>query len=545
MIAGTLALGALVAGALAIFVPSLFTLGAQADARELRPGPERVVPRGEPTVLVLALDGVERALLYRMLRDGELPRMAELLGGDELRHAHLDETMLAPLPSSTLASWATIFSGTTPAVHGVAGNEYFVRERRMYAGPAPVSVVAPELVLQTYTDDYANRLLQVPTIYERLRERDPSFTAWVSLSQYFRGADRLLMAHRSVVADAFAAMIDPTDGDHLDIYASLDREVVETLTEALEAHSPPRMLTVYLTGTDNLAHGYVQGPEAAVQRYLREVVDEVIGRLIAALERRDALDDRYVIVVSDHGHTQVLHDAAHALSIEETGDPPAVVARAGYRLRPFEVDVGEDDDFDTVLCYGGALAYVYVADRSSCPTEGSVCDWARPARFTEDVVPLAQAFFDANANGTVPEMRSTLDMIIVRPREDALEVYTGGGHTVPIDRYLAEHPHPHYVELEPRLRNLAIGPEGDHAGDIILIARNGDEDDPANRYYFAGLYHSWHGSPSREDGEVALIVSRRDRTSTELAAQVRAITGASAEAHEIGTVIERLLYGRE
>jgi hypothetical protein len=30
---------------------------------------------------------------------------------------------------------------------------------------------------------------------------------------------------------------------------------------------------------------------------------------------------------------------------------------------------------------------------------------------------------------------------------------------------------------------------------------------PDARYYFASFYHSWHGSPSRQDSEIPLIVA--------------------------------------
>ena len=132
-------------------------------ARDLREAhPEVPVPEGAPTVLLLALDGVPRAVLYEALRGGRMPELAALLGGDGLSHAYLDETMLSTLPSSTLAAWATIFTGEPPAQHGVVGNEYFVRDTRTFAAPGPVSLTTIEPVLLTYADSYADDLLAVP-----------------------------------------------------------------------------------------------------------------------------------------------------------------------------------------------------------------------------------------------------------------------------------------------------------------------------------------------------------------------------------------------
>lgn len=528
--------GALVVIALAVIavkLPSLGELVASEDSRDLREGPE-ATPRPGPSVLILALDGVDRDLLYGMLRDGLLPHLATLLGGldgRELPHAHLDETALAPMPTSTMPSWATIFTGAPPAEHGVAGNEYFVREQRRYIGLAPVSVVEPELVLRAYTEEYANDALGAPTLYERLRRRDPRLTAWVAMSPFYAGADRLILADRSVLADAFEAMLDADDdADDLEMFAALDQEVIENVVETLGIHAPPRVLTLYLSGADAYAHGSREGADVSRRQYLRQVVDPALGELRTALDRAGGLEDRWVVVVSDHGHTEVRFDDAHALSTDGDDDPPAWVRAAGYHPRPFAADVEDDAAFDVVLTYGGAVANVYVADRASC---APVCDWSLPPRFAEDVVPLADAFL----------ARPELDLVLVRrdPR-GPFEVYLGGGRTEPVDAHLARHPRHHYVEVGSRLRDLAVGARGHHAGDLLLLAKNGDEARPEDRYYFSGLYHSWHGSPSRVDSEIPLVVAHARKTAEEVRAHVRRVTGARVEATEIAAIVEALVY---
>ena len=71
-----------------------------------------------------------------------------------------------------------------------------------------------------------------------------------------------------------------------------------------------------------------------------------------------------------------------------------------------------------------------------------------------------------------------------------------------------------------RLRDLAVGKHGERAGDVLLIAHNGDRDDVKQRYYFADLYRSWHGSPSRQDSEVPFIVAHPRYTASALAARL-------------------------
>lgn len=526
------------------------------ESRPLRPEGEAPLPAEPhaPSALLIGLDGVPRDLLYASLRSGELPETASLLGGEDLSHAHLDDTVLSVLPSSTLAAWATIFTGVPPGEHGVAGNEYFVREQRRLAAPAPVSLTTLEPVIATYAADYANELLGVPTIYERLRAVDPTFSAWVCASQFHRGADRLLLAETDTVTDALAELMAPGDDDEraLAAYAEVDSEIVETLITALDESPPPRLLTLYLPGPDHFAHGSVHGPRDALVRYLREVIDPLMGQLRRSLEAHHALAERSVVIVSDHGHTAVMHDEAHALSNHAEDDPPAVVTGAGFRLRPFELEVADDHDFDTVLAYGGAMAYAYVADRSSCPSPGTRCDWGLPPRYEEDVVPLAEAFFLANAEGRyAPSMRDTLDLILVREPQpvsaDAapFSVYLGGGRTEPLAEHLTAHPRASYVATASRLDDLATGPRGHRAGDLLLLARNGDEATEATRYYFAALYRSWHGSPSRADSEVPLVVAHPGRSRGELQTLVHRILGDEPRQADVARVIYALLGHEE
>ena len=534
LIAGLLAL---VATAIVIYQPELLELLTQGEQKRLQPEARLAEPHdGLRELLVLALDGVDRSLLYDMLRRGELPGLAALLAAEDGKfpHAHFDDTLLSTLPSSTLAAWASVFTGEPPARHGVAGNEYFVREQRVIQAPAPVSIVDATPVLEIYTDEYANKLLSVPTVYERMHEAKPDLSIWVSMSQFYAGATRLLLADRSVVADAFKALLSATaDGDELALYAELDEEVADTLIDDLEEHPPAHVITLYLTGSDHYAHVHEQGPDHARRVYLQQVVDPLLVRVRAALVRHQALVDRTVVVVSDHGHTPVVHDDRHALSTEDHDDPPAVLRGAGFRLRPFDLKLDEDDeDYQAVLAYGGAMAYVYLADRSRCAETGQRCDFARPPRFEEDVIPAAEAFFQANATGKhAQSMKGSLDLVLARrPRpyaEDdaAFEVYMGDGKLEPLAKYLAEHPRAAYVAVERRLRELAVGPHGERAGDVLLIANNGNVEREEDRYYFAGLYYSWHGSPSRQDSEVPFIVAHPRRTTAELAELTRRTLG--------------------
>jgi predicted AlkP superfamily pyrophosphatase or phosphodiesterase len=500
-------------------------------------------PNGRAALLIIGIDGMKRDVLYGLLHEGALPGLASLLGGAEggrLPHAYLSPSLIAGLPSITIVGWSSIFSGLPPAANGITGNELFIRESRRFAAPIPGSFDDPEPALATYTDDYADDLLAVPTLYERLRRDEPAIDVWVSVSQFHRGADRLLIAKRTaIVGKAYASARDTVTWRSFGAYEERDQEVLNTVIAELanDDHPVPDVLTLYVTGADGYAHVAPEGPDQALRRFATGKLDAAFGRLHDVLAKRGALANRYVIVVADHGHSPVPEDGSTLLSAE----PRAVLEQAGYRVRPFQLDVDEDADFQAVLAYEGPMAYVYVADRSTCAAPDTACDWNRPPRFAHDVLPVADAYWQANRRGRfAPAMRGTLDMVLTRrPRAFAeedlpFEVYVGGGRLVPLATYLRAHPHPTWVAVESRLRELTVGRYGERAGDVLLIAKNGDGLGPAGRYYFnSGPQRSVHGSPSRADGEVPLIVAHPGHATDELARLVGEVIGDGAVVRQV------------
>jgi hypothetical protein len=524
-------------------------LATMGDEHPLRAQAPRVRPSSpeRPPVMLVAFDGLSRGLLYEMLRAGELPNLAQLVGGDEFVHAHFDDSLLSTLPSTTMAAWVTTMTGVGPAEHGVTGNEFFIRETRTFACPAPVSFDASEPTLEIYTDGYLDALTDSPTVYEYIRKKDPDVLIWVAMNHIYRGADKLLLPKRTVIAKALAGFVQLALGGEKaaprDVYAALDTGTIDTVVEHLKSGPLPDVLTLYIYGTDLWAHVAPEGPRSR-RAYMRDVVDPALAPLVEQLRLRGQLDRLWTIVISDHGHTEVPYDHAHALGGASAG-PPRVLRDAGFRVREFKRAVPPNDPFSAVLAYGGALAYVYLADRSQCPGPEDACAWGRPPRYIEDVIAAAEAFHQANERGP---MRGQLDMILVReprPVDDIdlpFEVYVGGGHTMPVDAYLREHPHPTYVAMD-RLRDLAVGVHGERAGDILLVAQNGDVARPESRYYFASPFHSWHGSPSREDSEIPLIVANRHHNRAQIGAWVHKLLGKKPYQQKVTDIVIGLREG--
>jgi hypothetical protein len=358
------------------------------------------------------------------------------------------------------------------------------------------------------------------------------------------------MPASSAIADVARAAATAVIGDERisqEAYAALDRAAIESLIDSIEEHGLADLQVVYFPGIDLYTH-VAEQPLAAQRRYLGEVVDSAIGMVLAAYARHDTLGRTYVIIVADHGHTPVLNDDRHALGTEGGDEPPAILRQAGFRVRPFVLEPAENEqDYQATVAYQGAVAYVYLADRSTCVRPGEQCDWRRPPRFEQDVLPVVRAFDAANREGAgVPALRGTLDLILARepraPGTDALpfEVWDGT-RLIPPGQYLTAQPRPELLEFESRLDRLGAGPYGHRAGDVLLIARSGMELPVEERFYFSQEYRSWHGSPTAQDSRIPLVVAKRGGSGVELREQVSQAVGEKPNLFDVVKLVRTLL----
>jgi hypothetical protein len=526
-------------------VAELVSAGGAKPLRE----PMRPV-RGTTRVLVFAFDGVGTDELLGAIRSGSMPHTASVLGQDRgdgvFDTGYSVPDVLTVLPSTTLAAWASVFTGEPPARTGVTGNEFFVREHRRFYAPAPVTVAEATHVLSTYSDDLVGGVLAVPTLYERAGVR-----SYVALSHVHRGADLLILPDAEAVSGiALALVAGVTDGDEAategNEHGELDSEGVENLLGAMQDYGVADLQVVYFPGVDLYTH-MARNPIEDQREYVRSVLDPAVGAVLNAYRDAQLLDRTYIVFVSDHGHTPVLEDDRHALEAEGDDEPPAVLVRTGFRLRPLSIDVDENHDYQAAIAYQGAFAYIYLADRSSCEQEGTPCDWSRAPRLQQDVLPAVRAFDEANRTGAhVPALRGTLDLIFAReprpPGIDALpfEVWDGT-RLVPVEEYLAATPRPDLIDLATRLHGLGAGPYGHRAGDVLLLARSGAARPIDDRFYFSGRYRSWHGSPDAQDSRIPLIVAHAGTSGSELRELVRSILGDAPTQLNVVPLIEGLL----
>ncbi len=524
-------------------IASLLATDAVMQLREeMRPA-----RRSGARVLVVALDGVGAKEFRDAVRSGDMPNVSSLLGVELDRQGGLYEHGLAPagvlsiLPSTTYAAWTSVYTGTGVAQHGVAGNEWFDRETMTFVAPAPVSLTDHGDAVRVYSDSLLHAWIAVPTLFERADVR-----SYVTLAAQYRGADLLVRPDAALfakLAASFAAGVVENETDW-ETYSALDQSAVEQTLEAINEYGLADLQVVYFPGVDLFTH-VADSSLVQQERYLTNVVDSAIGRLLDVYRSKGVLDSTYVVILSDHGHTPSLADERHALGTGESGEPQDALTAIGFRVRPFTLET-DDDSYQAVLAYQGAFAYVHLADRSTCPQFGDRCDWNAPPRFDEDVLEAVRAFDAAGANGAgASKLEGAIDLIFAREARGVepagpFKVWDGDA-LVPVGAYLAANPRPDLLDLESRLETLGVGRYGHRAGDVLLLSRYRQDDPEPLRFYFSARYRSWHGSPSQQDSEILFALARPASTGEALRSQMNAAIGDKPSQLDVTPLILKLL----
>ena len=495
------------------------------------------------------MDGATPAQFMEAVHSGHAPNIATLLGKDEgngvFEHAYAAPHALSVLPSSTIADWASIFTGSTPAYDGIPGDEWFERETMQFYAPVPVSVSETADNAKVVTDDLVGRQLKVPTLFEDLHR-----SSFVSLLSIHRGATIYTMVAPGSFPDLIEHLIKGElkgDDPEKSLSASLDRDSTEKVLDAFKEHGIPDLQVVYLPGIDIFTHA---APDrlAGQTRYLEHVTDGCVGRVLDEYRREGVMDHTYVIFISDHAHIPTLDDQRHELGTDDEHSPFEAVHRAGFRVRRASLFIPQtDDDYQAVLAYQGFMAYIYLADRSTCPHDDDRCNWKKPPRFEEDVIPVLKSFYRSNTIGRpVAKLKGTLDLIFARPGvpagQNALPYMVFDGEDlVPIHEYLRAHPRPDLVNLEQRMNWLSAGPYGNRAGDILLLPRACMNVPIESRYYFAGMTHyTWHGSACEQDGHIPFILAKPNETGEEMRAIMSDFGGDSPSERELTPLVRGL-----
>ena len=399
-------------------------------------------------MLVIALDGVGEERLKEALASGDLPQLAAFLGADQgggLReHGFIANGVPSVFPSETAAGWAAVYTGVPPAVSGVTGNEWYDRDSLATFAPVPLSVGSIEQTLSIWSDSLFSQVLQVPTLFERADLR-----SHVSMGFVYRGADLLSLPDLNDFGDLLEGAVETILGGADQAYEEIDDDTEEGVVSGIDKYGVPDLQIAYFPGVDLVAHA--EGKEKQ-RAYLRDEIDPHIGALLDLYRARGVLDDTYVLLVSDHGHTDVIGDDRHSLDTGGRDEPPALLDSLGYRLRDFSISP-DSSDANVVMIYDEAVAMLYLANGAACPARGDHCDWSLAPRLDQDVLPLARAFrtaSDADTSG-VGGLSGALDLIFVRASDPSGRTsppyrVLHEGRAISVAEYLRQRPRPDLVE---------------------------------------------------------------------------------------------------
>ncbi len=467
-------------------------------------------------VIVFCLDGAGYPQLMEAIRSGKAPHIAALLGKEQgngvFEHGYSAPGVLSVLPSSTVADWSATFTGKPPAQNGVPGDEWFDREHLRFYAPVPITVTDTADFSAMLDNDLVGKQLKVPTLYEQLKRR-----SYVSMLMVYRGSTLFTTVPPTTFAGIVGGLVEGKLSGETSLEAiskSLDLASTIKLIQAINEHGLPRLQVVYFPGIDLFTHASPDPLHAQVG-YLENNIDRAVGQVLDVYRKLGALSNTYVIFIADHGHTPTMNDNKHRLGPDDKGSPFAILKAAGFRVRKATLNVSKrEEDFQAVIASQGFMAYVYLADRSTCRASGQACDWSRPPRFHQDVMRAVRALYKENQSGRpIPQGKGTVDLIFAR-RPSGQDEEGGpfkvfdGRELVSIHRYLERNPRPDLADLEERMKWLGDGPYGGRAGDIVILPKASSTIPIQDRYYFAVTTHySWHGSPDMSDSNVPLILA--------------------------------------
>jgi hypothetical protein len=279
-------------------------------------------------------------------------------------------------PSITPAATASIITGAYPAEHGIVGASWFdeVRNEVAYYGDDFWVIVREGF--ETFLHDFLARLngdrLKAPTLFE-LVERSGRVAACINYL-VFRG----LATHEAKVPRLLAMLpgvkrTETVDGPSLLCLGDFitprtarrkiedcggpmhrfgmdDESSARMLVELAEDGALGDLTVAYFADNDYRSHEV--GPHAALP--VVERVDRALGNLFDAAGGFERFArDTFIVVTSDHGHGEILGDAARAvIRLDEV--------LAGFRRAALGKPWGTDDEI--LICPNMRAAQIYVRE---------------------------------------------------------------------------------------------------------------------------------------------------------------------------------------
>jgi len=229
-------------------------------------------------VVVVCIDGGDRAYIERGLRDGIIPNIARFM------REGFSATAEGVVPSFTCPNNMSLVTGAPPSVHGISGNFYLdaaTREAVVMTGP---ELLRSRTILAEFADAGA-RVVSI-TAKDKLRRqlgKDLDLTRG-NVSFSAEQADRCTRGDNGI-----ERVLDLVGMPLPDMYSmDLSLFVLEAGVRLLERDRPDVM---FLSLTDYIQHKHAPGDPVATEFYTR--IDAAFGRLAAL--------GAVVALTADHG----------------------------------------------------------------------------------------------------------------------------------------------------------------------------------------------------------------------------------------------------
>lgn len=279
------------------------------------------------SVVVLVADGARPDTLGSEIDSGRLPALARMREEGGL-HA-----VTSAFPSVTGPAYAPFLMGRFPGPVGLPALRWFDRARERCTYP-------------DYTRSYVGYQMReldrdldaaAPTIFELVPD------SIAALNMIGRGLTPDRRIDRLTVTRAIRGAHTHFSGNVAG-WLDIDRDVAGRVIERLRTQVP-RFTFAALTGVDKVSHA--SGHESPMMREALSIVDETVARIRDDAER--AGRDTHIWVVSDHGHSRVLHHE----------DLAGLVRSLGHRVMAHPWVFRRNPDV-AVMVSGNAMAHLYL-----------------------------------------------------------------------------------------------------------------------------------------------------------------------------------------
>ena len=227
-------------------------------------------------------------------------------------------------PTVTYAVHTSILTGVRPNVHGIVGNEFYDRKRGKVIN----------------LDEYdVNSLLLSKTLFEMV---DELIDVKVAIGEpVTKGAD-IVITKEEVQGSGFWTQ---------------DEYAIEKAMEIILEHKPGLMV-INMPGMDAVCEKYGPKSEEAIRTL--EKVDNLIERLDLALS--DAYSDHLLVVVSDHGLTEVRENLDIVSLLADLVGEEGVVICPSHRFAHVYLLSGKEREVKNLLKSDERLELVLNAD---------------------------------------------------------------------------------------------------------------------------------------------------------------------------------------